>query len=288
MELDLRNKIKGCLYGSSIGDDMGLDTQQLLFTINGILYGETRLKIKGIGGDISKWIFLALKDWSKIDSDGGDFKITWLSNYKDFKKGSNSTLEEIKSLDINSVGKNSNDRDEYDALSRSIAISLCYFNSKSIEEIFDLSMKVCSITHGNSLIVLSSGFLSSFVSLLLNGKDLDTALTVSLDILKKYPNSEVLVKRLEEKNGDDCLSLCLNYCFKYANDFKSGIMESKKSNSTVSMLVGSILGLYNCIEDSSGIEILDTISNDINTFSRDEDYLNSEGWKERYVDMVFN
>lgn len=149
-------------------------------------------------------------------------------------------------------------------------------------------MKVCSITHGNNLIVLSSGFLSSFVSLLLNGKDLDTAFTLSLEILKKYPNSEILVKRLEERNGDDCLSLCLSYCFKYANDFKSGVMESKKSNRTVSMLVDSILGLYNGIEDSNRIEILDTISNDINTFITEKDFLKSEGWEERYVDVVFN
>lgn len=287
MEIDVKDRIKGCIYGSRIGDDMGLNTQQLLFTINGILYGETRLKIKGIGGDISKWIFLALKDWSKLNSDSG-FKITWLSNYKDFNKGNNSTLEEIKSLDINSVGKITNDRDECDVLSRAIAISLCYFNSKSTEEIFDLSMKVCSITHGNSLIVLSSGFLSSFVSLLLNGKDLDTAFTLSLDILKKYPDSEVLVKRLEEKNGDDCLSLCLNYCFKYENDFKSGVMESKKSNKTVSMLVGSILGLYNGIEEVESIGLLDTITNDVYTFLMDEDFVNSEGWKERYIDIVFN
>src|SRR5574344_380481 len=112
MELDIKDRIKGCIYGSSIGDDMGLDTQQLLFTMNGILYGETRLKIKGIGGDMSKWIFLALKDWSKSDSDSGGFKMTWLSNYKDFQKGRNTTLEEIKSLDINSVGKSSNDRGE--------------------------------------------------------------------------------------------------------------------------------------------------------------------------------
>ncbi len=287
MEIDVKDRIKGCIYGSRIGDDMGLNTQQLLFTINGILYGETRLKIKGIGGDISKWIFLALKDWSKLNSDSG-FKITWLSNYKDFNKGNNSTLEEIKSLDINSVGKITNDRDECDVLSRAIAISLCYFNSKSTEDMFDLSMKVCSITHGNNLIVLSSGFLSSFVSLLLNGKDLDTALTVSLDILRKYPNSEVLVKRLEERNGDDCLSLCLSYCFKYANDFENGVMESKKSNRTVSMLVDSILGLYNGIEDSNRIEILDTISNDINTFITEKDFLKSEGWEERYVDVVFN
>jgi len=288
MEINIEDRIKGCIYGSSIGDDMGLDTQQLLFTINGILYGETRLKIKGIGGDMSKWIFLALKDWSKIDSDSGGFKITWLSNYKDFQKGSNSTLEEIKNLDINSVGKGTNDRDECDVLSRSIGISLCYFNSKSTQDIFGLSMKVCRITHGNSLIVLSSGFISSFVSLLLNGKDLDTAFTLSLDILKKYPSSEVLVKRLEEKNGDDCLSLCLYYCFKYANDFKNGVSEAKKNNSTVSMLVGSILGLYNGIKEVESIDVLDTISNDINMFLIDKDITNSEDWQRRYVEIVFN
>lgn len=288
MEFDIKDRIKGCIYGSSIGDDMGLDTQQLLFTINGILYGETRLKIKGIGGDISKWVFLAIKDWSKLDSDSGGFKITWLPNSKNFKKGSNSTLEIVRDMDINSVGKVSNERDECDVLSRSIAISLCYFNSKSTEEIFELSMKVCGITHGNSLIALSSGFLSSFVSLLLNGKDLETSLRLSLYILKNFPNSEVLIKRLEDKNGDDCLSLCLDYCFKHVNDFKSGVSESKKSNTTISMLVGSILGLYNGIEDSSGVEILDTISNDLYTFLKDEDYINSEEWKERYVDVVFN
>lgn len=285
---NIKDRIRGCIYGSSIGDDMGLDTQQLLFTINGILYGETRLKIKGIGGDMSKWIFLALKDWSKSDSGSGGFKITWLSNFKNFQKGSNSTLEEIKSLDINSVGKITNDRDECDVLSRAIGISLCYFNSKSTQDIFELSMKVCSITNGNSLIILSSGFLSSFVSLLLKGEDLDTAFTLSLDILKRYPNSEVLVDRLEDKNGDDCLSLCLYYCFKYENDFKDGVNESKKNNNTVSMLVGSILGLYNGIKGVDSIEILDTISNDINIFLTDKDFVNSEGWKKRYVDVVFN
>jgi ADP-ribosylglycohydrolase len=288
MQLDIKDRIKGCVYGSSIGDNMGLDTQQLLFTVNGILYGETRLKIKGIGGDMSKWIFLALKDWSKLDSNSSGFKITWIYNYKDFEKGSNSTLEEITNIDINSVGKITNDRDECDVLSRAIGISLCYFNSKSREEIFELGMKVCSITHGNNLIVLSSGFLSSFVSLLLNGKDLDAAYKLSLDIIKKYPNSEVLVKRLEEKNGDDCLSLCMNYCFKYVNDIKNGISESKKINTTVSMLVGSILGLYNGIKEVDSIEILDTISKDINIFLTNEDFVNSDGWQERYVNLMFN
>ena len=237
---------------------------------------------------MSKWIFLALKDWSKSDSGSGEFKITWLSNHKNFQKGSNSTLEAIKSLDINSVGKITNDRDDCDVLSRSIGISLCYFNSKSTEEIFDLSMKVCSITHGNSLILLSSGFLSSFISLLLNGENLDTAFTLSLDILKRYPNSEVLVERLEDKNGDDCLSLCLYYCFKYENDFKNGVNESIKSNNTVSMLVGSILGLYNGIKVVDSIEILDTISNDVDMFLGDKDIIESEDWQRRYVQMLFS
>lgn len=288
MELDIKDRIKGCIYGSSIGDDMGLDTQQLLFTINGILYGETRLKIKGIGGDMSKWIFLALKDWSKMDNNSNGFKITWLSNYKNFKKGSNSTLEEIKSLDINSVGKIMNDRDECDVLSRSIGISLCYFNSKSTEEVFELGMKICGITHGNSLNVLSSGFLSSFVSLLLNGKDLDTALNISLDILKRYPNSEVLVKRLKEKSKDDCLSLCMYYCFEYAKDLKKGVGESKNINGTIAMLVGSILGLYNGIEDADSIEILDTLRGDINIFLTEKDFINRDGWQGRYVQVLFS
>ena len=196
--------------------------------------------------------------------------------------------KEIKNIDINSVGKITNDRDECDVLSRSIGVSLCNINSKSTEEIFELGMRVCNITHGNSLIILSSGFLSSFVSLLLKGKDLDTAFTLSLDILRKHPNSDVLVKRLEEKNGDDCLSLCMYYCFKYVNDFNGGVIESKKDNNTVSMLVGSILGLYNGIKEVDSIEILDTISKDINIFLTNEDFVNSDGWQERYVNLMFN
>ena len=287
--MDIKDRIKGCIYGSANGDSIGLDTQQLLFTINGILYGETRLAIKGIGGDMSKWIFLALKDWYKLGNNSG-FKITWLSNVKelsDTKKGSNSTLDEISKLDINTVGTVSNDRGECDVLSRSIGISLCYFNSKSTKEIFELGMKVCGITHGSELAKLSCGFLSSFVSLLLSGKDLDSSFKQCLELLNIYSN--VLSKDLERavyssdisnmdsSNANGCLCISLYYIFKNSRD---GI-----NNSTVNMIVNSVLGI-DSVKEEDNMEYIDTLSNDVNIFVSKNDYIKSEGWEERYVNTL--
>lgn len=92
------DKIRGCLFGGAVGDALGYpveflfekqifarfgkdgirqyvldeksgkalisdDTQMTLFTANGILVGETRLKMRGIGSGPSTYIAMAYQDW---------------------------------------------------------------------------------------------------------------------------------------------------------------------------------------------------------------------------------
>ncbi len=92
------DKIRGCLFGGAVGDALGYpveflsekeifsrfgeggilqyvldeesgkasisdDTQMTLFTANGILVGETRRKMRGIGSGPSTYIAMAYQDW---------------------------------------------------------------------------------------------------------------------------------------------------------------------------------------------------------------------------------
>lgn len=92
------DKIRGCLFGGAVGDALGYpveflfekqiftrfgkggirqyvldeksgkalisdDTQMTLFTANGILVGETRLKMRGIGSGPAAYIAMAYQDW---------------------------------------------------------------------------------------------------------------------------------------------------------------------------------------------------------------------------------
>ena len=68
------------------------DTQMTLFTANGLLYGETRMKMRGIGAGPSVYVADAYLDWARTQSmtyekylrwkneDDSNYAFTWLSD----------------------------------------------------------------------------------------------------------------------------------------------------------------------------------------------------------------
>ena len=98
------DKIRGCLIGGAAGDALGYavefmgensifarygkggirayeldrasgkalisdDTQMTLFTANGLLFAETRVAMRGIGGQPRAYMFLAYQDWLRTQTD---------------------------------------------------------------------------------------------------------------------------------------------------------------------------------------------------------------------------
>lgn len=98
---NMRDKIRGCLFGGAIGDALGYpvefvsaericekfgsegikeywspmgkavisdDTQMTLFTANGLLFGATRARCYGISGEPEYYIGVAYKDWHNMQT----------------------------------------------------------------------------------------------------------------------------------------------------------------------------------------------------------------------------
>ena len=115
--MDLLDRYRGCLMGGAVGDALGYpvefltldqirakygpagitgldrtegtaqisdDTQMSLFTANGLLYGETRRTLRGIGGPYSLYIWSCYQDWLDTQEKSWpvkkDFHTSWLIN----------------------------------------------------------------------------------------------------------------------------------------------------------------------------------------------------------------
>ena len=116
------SKFKGCLLGGAVGDALGYtiefmrepdifkafgdegitryrqthgkarisdDTQMTLFTANGLLFGQTRGMMRGIGGVHRDYIRMAYLDWLDTQTqiypyEPDRFRISWLANFEEF------------------------------------------------------------------------------------------------------------------------------------------------------------------------------------------------------------
>ena len=287
---DINNSYNGCLIGGAIGDSLdysrnnhdifkfSANTQLSLFTANGLLYGLTRVAIKGIGGDLEKWVYWAYKDWYKLQKEGkrleaSSLNITWLINVKELSEVRNPVLETskiIENIDVGNTGSIKNSNNAYDCVSRVIPVGLCFREEEDLERIFDIAFKVAKLTHGDNNACLSSGFLASFIhSLRNNSFNMEKSLGESLTVLKHKEESSHLINRIENikallssntednlitvkiGNGataEDTLLLGLYFSIKYWDDFAQGVtsaVKHKQNSSSVGFIVGSILGLIN-------------------------------------------
>ncbi len=110
----MRDKIRGSLFGGAIGDALGYpveflrsreifkrygengiceyrlengqalisdDTQMSLFTACGLLYGDTRYRMRGMGAPMETYIYAAYLDWLSTQRGGEpEEKVSWLCN----------------------------------------------------------------------------------------------------------------------------------------------------------------------------------------------------------------
>lgn len=116
------SRFKGCLLGGAVGDALGYavefmsepeifqaygpqgitryalrggralisdDTQMTLFTATGLLFGQTRGTMRGVGGNGCGFIRNAYRDWLDTQTQafppqGERFRVSWLANFEDF------------------------------------------------------------------------------------------------------------------------------------------------------------------------------------------------------------
>lgn len=281
----------GCLLGGAVGDALGYssdntkelkisaNTQLSLFTANALLFGLTRIAIKGVGSELYKWVYWAYKDWYELQEaekaiEPSLLNISWLLNVCELAESRSPVdktveiLKVFKVANVEEIDKGFNN--QYDCVTRVLPVGLSLAEDESLDRVFKLALNVAKLTHSDNNACLSSGCIATFIrSLRSNSFDMEKSIENTLEVLKHYDNSAHLVEKIEycktllDSNIEDkeitsklgegfiseeCLLLGLYFSIKYRNDFKQGVMsaiECSKNSSAVGFIVGSILGLIN-------------------------------------------
>ena len=186
------DKFRGCLIGGAAGDALGYavefmtennitskygvdgiseyelvngkalisdDTQMTLFTANGLLYGTTRGKMRGIMSPYPSYIEIMYQCWYRTQTEKypveDRHKYSWLLNVPELfnlRAPGNTCLSAIESIKENKVARPINDSKGCGGVMRVAPIGL-YFADKnmSFDESDTIGAQAASITHGHEL-----------------------------------------------------------------------------------------------------------------------------------------
>lgn len=196
------NKIRGSLIGGAAGDALGYaiefkhedfifshygkkgiqeyeldpvtkkalisdDTQMTLFTANGILIGDTRVSLRGIGAQPSNYISISYQDWlftqqtsfeEKNNIENGRHRISWLLDVPELysiRAPGNTclyALSEQSDGKVNaSINQPLNQSKGCGGVMRVAPMGLKNYSNKKLETIDLEGANIAAITHGHSL-----------------------------------------------------------------------------------------------------------------------------------------
>lgn len=242
----LKDAVCGCLFGGAIGDALGYpvefmsldkikfeygdegitefdmrgtdkaqisdDTQMTLFTANGLLYGQTRARLRGIAGPLSSYVFKAYEEWYNTQLRGltqsEAFKTCWIYNVE-VLHNSRAPGSTCMSAIANSNGEGSPDNPINDSKGcggvMRIAPIACFaacghFGSK--KSVAEECANVAALTHGHPLGYISAAFLGCMIYLIIKSKierenTLEDIISESMNVTKELYGSNVYFQEFE-------------------------------------------------------------------------------------------
>lgn len=311
------NKFKGCLLGGAVGDALGYtiefmdeneifkefgdegitryrlthgkarisdDTQMTLFTANGLLFGQTRGMMRGIGGVHRDYIRMAYLDWLDTQTQNfpyepDHFRISWLANFEEFyhrRAPGTTCMSALRQGGFGTVEKPVNDSKGCGGVMRvaPIGLYLCDNEYFSWEEIDMLGAEAAAITHGHELGYIPAAALVHIIYAIASGRhtDLISAVTESIQVMqalfpdaKEMPRFTSLMQQaieLSQKKEDDLtaihalgrgwvaeetLAIAVYCALKYADDFEKAIITSVNhdgDSDSTGAVTGNILGTH--------------------------------------------
>ena len=302
-----KNKTLGCIFGGAIGDALGYpiefrkgikdkeitkykddigiisdDTQMTLFTVNGILWRETRLSAKGIAPDIADAVYYAYLDWLetqdryKVNLN----RVTWLKYQPELKVKRDPGMTCLSALTSGKRGtlkEPINDSKGCGGVMRVAPIGLC---ARSPELAGEYGAKCSAITHGHIYSVLASFVFAATINILANTEEsILAAITTAMSLLPDFCEGNKLCSSnviedfasiinnaiaLAEQEGADidnikklgegwvaeeALAIAIYSCVKYSDSFENAIIcavnhdgDSDSTGSIAGNIIGASLG----------------------------------------------
>ncbi len=231
--IDSRSRIRGCLLGGALGDALGYpveflglpeadirdmiltdgkaiisdDTQMTLFTACGLLFGETRAKMKGTGAELYHYVNMAYQDWYKTQNGGqgiDQMPVSWIREIPELNvlRAPGNTCLSALSQGGGSVKEPINNSKGCGAVMRiaPIPLFLATRNNGGREAVAKNCAEASAYTHGHPLGWLSSVALGIILFDIMQNFSLSFAVEDSMRFLRKnygeYPDTETQIKLL--------------------------------------------------------------------------------------------
>lgn len=308
------SKIQGCLIGGAAGDALGYevefmnyldirrsygpegitayeltdgkaifsdDTQMTLFTANGLLYGETRMMLRGIGSAPHACVDQAYHDWlyTQDPSYKPDHIVSWLTGIPELnvrRAPGNTCMFALRSGTTGLISYPLNNSCGCGGVMRAAPVGLFYgqyYDSLSDENLVRYGAETAAITHGHpwgyipagmmSLIVKKAAFSKEPLRKIIRDSFAETKKVFGVNeywdgfavfiekaidlVLNDNSDAENIRKIGEGWVGHEALAIAIYCALRYEKDFSKGIVASVNhdgdSDSTGS-ICGNILGAY--------------------------------------------
>lgn len=312
------DKIRGCMIGGAAGDALGYavefdleseifsrygeegiteyefdtatgkalisdDTQMALFTANGILFGETRLKLRGIGGKPSMYMLRFYQDWLKTQDDlyQGPRNVSWLLDVPELyarRAPGNTCMSALYNPikmkpGVSYVESKVNDSKGCGAVMRIAPLGI-HYRSVPIESLMEEAAEISAITHGHELGYIPSATLTFILNRIVYSeeKNLDKividAINKTRDLYEAKPSMPFFCELLgyavvlsKNKKSDlenihelgegwvaeEALAIAVYCALKYRNNFSKCIIAAVNhdgDSDSTGAIAGNIIGAY--------------------------------------------
>lgn len=310
------------ISGKSIISD---DTQMTIFTADGILWADARVK-NGGNGNYPRCLFLLYQRWLYTQIGRfADKEYNWLLGHNDgdykselmnikgllvMRAPGNTCLSSLSNSANNQFGtmeNHKNDSKGCGGVMRVAPVGL-YFH-KSPEVAFRTAAECAAITHGHPSGYLSAGAFACIIAEIINGKDVRQATISTVRILKTYDGREECLDAMQRAMnlslqnvepseavsqlgegwvGEEALAIALYCALKYQNDFKKAVTQAVNhsgDSDSTGAICGNILGAYLGIESIEGIEGIQG-AQDIESIEGTEGIQGIEGIPANWIENV--
>lgn len=312
-DTEMKNRIEGCVVGGAIGDALGYqceftrgikereyttfkddygifsdDTQMMLYTINGLLWGTTRHTIRGIAPKVPVCVLLAYRDWyftqQGTPPDKGAVSVSWINKIPAMchrRAPGFTCLNALASFDGENIPSIDKPINQSKGCGSTMRVAPIGFIHSSMTDIVKWGAETAALTHGHPLGIIPSAFVAGLIHEILY--DTKHSLSEQLHIAFEYTNqfatkhfhrqyqqdfTNIMRKAFElSRNNrrdidnisqigegwvaEEAVAIAVYCCLRHQDDFADAVIASVNhdgDSDSTGIIAGNIMGAHLGIE----------------------------------------